>query len=318
MKKVICIANQKGGVGKTTTAVNLAACLAIADQNVLLIDIDPQGNATTGLGLPKNGDSGNIYTALMEGGIKPEMIHDTAVDKLKAIPSTTDLYGAEIELVTFDRRERRLAILIDQISDDFDFVLIDCPPSLGMLTLNALTACDSVLIPIQTEYYALEGLTQLDRTINMVRDAFNPELAVEGILFTMVDGRTTLSRQVMEEVRHYYKDTVLETAIPRNIRLSEAPSHGKPVILYDVRSKGSESYIDLAHELIKKNKDDLMACEIAAKNPSQGEEENSDGEEHIIEIKDVEVIEEAPGGHQPESGAERIGIETDRSETEER
>ena len=258
MKKVICVANQKGGVGKTTTAVNLAACLAVADQDVLLIDIDPQGNATTGLGLPKGSDKADIYTALIEGRLDPDMIHDTAVDRLKAIPSTTDLYGAEIELVTFEERERRLLNLIEQVSDDFDFVLIDCPPSLGMLTLNALTASDSVLVPVQTEYYALEGLSQLDKTISMVRNAFNPKLKLEGIIFTMVDGRTTLSRQVMSEVKDYYGDDVLTTAIPRNVRLSEAPSHGKPIILYDVRSKGSDSYIDLAHELIDKNREELV------------------------------------------------------------
>lgn len=258
MKKVICIANQKGGVGKTTTAVNLAACLAIADQNVLLLDIDPQGNATTGLGLPKNSDGANIYTAIMEGKIEPEMLRDTVVDRLKAIPSTTDLYGAEIELVTFERREYRLSALIEQISDDFDFVIIDCPPSLGMLTLNSLTAADSVIVPLQTEYYALEGLAQLDKTIGRVRDAFNPKLKIEGILFSMVDNRTTLSRQVMAEVKNYYGDNLFVTVIPRNVRLSEAPSHGKPIILYDVHCKGSDAFIDLANELIKKNKQEFL------------------------------------------------------------
>lgn len=254
MKRVICVANQKGGVGKTTTTVNLGACLAVADQNVLILDIDPQGNATTGLGLSKNNGAANIYTALMEGEIEPSMICDTAVDRLKAIPSTTDLYGAEIELVTVDNRERRLLELIQQVEDDFDFVLIDCPPSLGMLTINALSASDSVVIPLQTEYYAMEGLSQLDRTIGKIRDAFNPELRIEGILFTMVDGRTVLSQQVIKEVRDHYGDLVFKTVIPRNIRLSEAPSHGKPIILYDFKSKGADSYIDLAHELIKNHK----------------------------------------------------------------
>lgn len=254
MKKIIAVANQKGGVGKTTTAVNLAACLAIADQNVLLVDIDPQGNATTGLGLPKaDGDSNNIYAALMEGAITPSMIFDTAVDRLKAIPSTTDLYGAEIELVSFERREYRLAELIEKVSGQFDFVLIDCPPSLGILTLNAFTAADSVLAPIQTEYYALEGLSQLVKTVSRVRDAFNPTLEIEGLLFTMVDVRTTLSNQVMEEVKNHFGELVFNTVIPRNIRLSEAPSHGKPIILYDPKSKGSDAYIDLAHELIGRN-----------------------------------------------------------------
>jgi len=254
MKRVICVANQKGGVGKTTTTVNLGACLAVADQNVLLLDIDPQGNATTGLGLPKNQGDANIYTALMEGKITPSMIYDTAVDRLKAIPSTTDLYGAEIELVTVENRERRLLELIQQVEDDFDFVLIDCPPSLGMLTINALSASDSVVIPLQTEYYAMEGLSQLDKTIGRIRDAFNPELKIEGILFTMVDGRTVLSQQVIKEVRDHYGDLVFTTVIPRNIRLSEAPSHGKPIILYDFKSKGADAYIDFAHELIQNHK----------------------------------------------------------------
>jgi len=254
MKKVICVANQKGGVGKTTTAVNLGACLALADRNVLLIDIDPQGNATTGLGLPKNGDGHNVYNALINGVISPEMVHGTAVDRLKAIPSTTDLYGAEIELVTFENREKRLLKLIEQVDESFDFVLIDCPPSLGMLTLNALTASDSIIIPLQTEYYAMEGLSQLDRTIGMVRRAFNPDLKIEGILFTMVDGRTVLSQQVMKEVRDFYGGSVFTTIIPRNIRLSEAPSHGMPIVLYDFKSRGADAYIDLANELIQNNK----------------------------------------------------------------
>ncbi len=280
MKKVICIANQKGGVGKTTTTVNLGACLAVADQNVLLVDIDPQGNASTGLGLDKSGGDETIYTALIEGTITPGMIQDTAVDKLKAIPSTTDLYGAEVELVTFEAREQRLLRLIEQVSDDFDFVLIDCPPSLGMLTLNALTAADSVLIPIQTEFYALEGLSQLSRTIEMVRDAYNPQLEIEGILFTMVDGRTTLSQQVMTEVKKYYGDQVFVTTIPRNIRLSEAPSHGKPIILYDTKSKGADAYIDLAHEMIANHKRNIAtAMALSPEMVAEDDDDRSTDEE---------------------------------------
>ncbi|MDH5477925.1 MAG: ParA family protein [Nitrospinota bacterium] len=254
MKKVICVANQKGGVGKTTTAVNLGACLAFADQSVLLIDIDPQGNATTSLGHFKSEGNDNVYHAIMEGTVFPSMILDTAVDKLRLIPSTPDLYGAEIELVNMENRERRVEALVDQISDEYDFVIIDCPPSLGMLTLNALTASDSVIVPLQTEYFAMEGLSRLDYTISRVREVFNPELELEGILFTMVDGRTTLSQQVINEVKDYYGDRVFTTTIPRNIRLSEAPSHGKPIILYDFKSKGADAYVDLARELIENNK----------------------------------------------------------------
>ncbi len=288
MKKVICIANQKGGVGKTTTAVNLSACLALADQNVLLLDIDPQGNATTGLGLPKNDDGANIYDALMEGVVEKAMIHDTAVDRLKAIPSTTDLYGAEIELVTFENREQRLLRLIQQVDEDFDFVLIDCPPSLGMLTLNALTAADSIVIPLQTEYYAMEGLSQLDKTIARVRDAFNPELKIEGILFTMVDGRTVLSHQVIKEVRDFYGDSVFTTIIPRNVRLSEAPSHGMPIILYDFKSKGADAYIDLANELIRNNKSVINS--VVKDNAASGPGDRQDVEEVALEANTEENL----------------------------
>ena len=253
MNKVFCITNQKGGVGKTTTAVNLGACLAIADQKVLIIDIDPQGNATTGLGLKKTGDGANIYNALISGRIDKKMIHETAVDGLFAIPSTTDLYGAEVEMVTFEKREFRLTRLVEQVADDFDYIIIDCPPSLGMLTLNGLVAADTTLVPIQTEYYALEGLSQLTKTVGLVSDSFKPGLTIGGIIFTMVDGRTTLSNQVMSEVKSFFGDVVFKTTIPRNIRLSEAPSHGKPIILYDFKSKGAFAYIELARELIKRN-----------------------------------------------------------------
>jgi chromosome partitioning protein len=249
MKKVIAVTNQKGGVGKTTTAVNLSASLALGGENVLLLDIDPQGNASSGLGLQKPDDNANMYKALMDGIVESSMIIDTAVDRLKAIPSSTDLYGAEIELVSFENRENRLLGLIEQIKADFDYIIIDCPPSLGILTLNALSAADSVIIPLQTEYFALEGLSQLDRTISMVRDAFNPDLTIEGILFTMVDSRTVLSQQVMKEVKDYYGKRVFTTIIPRNVRLSEAPSHGVPIIVYDDRSKGADAYMDLAIEL---------------------------------------------------------------------
>lgn len=254
MSRIYALANQKGGVGKTTTAVNLGACLAFADQNVLLMDIDPQGNATTSLGHFKSQDERNIYRAIVDGVIHPSMILDTQVDKLRLIPSTPDLYGAEIELVNMENREYRVQALVDQISDEFDFVIIDCPPSLGMLTLNALTASNSVIVPLQTEYFAMEGLSRLDYTISRVRETFNPDLQLEGILFTMVDGRTVLSQQVINEVKGYYGERVFTTTIPRNIKLSEAPSHGKPIILYDFKSKGADAYVELAQELIVNNK----------------------------------------------------------------
>lgn len=282
-------------MGKTTTAVNVGACLAVADQNVLLIDIDPQGNATTGLGLSKADDGeNNIYSALMEGEITDAMVFDTAVDRLKAIPSTTDLYGAEIELVSFENREKRLAQIIDKVTDKYDFVIIDCPPSLGLLTLNALTAADSVLAPIQTEYYALEGLSQLVRTIDRVKGAFNPALSIEGLLFTMVDGRTTLSNQVMEEVKNHFGDAVFETVIPRNIRLSEAPSHGKPIILYDVKSKGADAYVDLAYEIIKRNK--------GAFRKAQAVQEQM-GPPRAEEVESPALVEAQTGSIEPEAMA---------------
>jgi chromosome partitioning protein len=264
MKKIICVANQKGGVGKTTTTVNLGACLALADQDILIIDLDPQGNATTGLGVNKSDYDdveSNLYTAIIEGRIENSMICDTAVDRLKIIPSSTDLYGAEVELVTLENREKKLVDLLDQVVNDFDFVLIDCPPSLGMLTLNALTAADTVLVPIQTEFYALEGLSQLSKTVDMVQDNLNPGLVIGGILFTMVDGRTTLSKQVINEVKQYFPEVVFETTIPRNVRLSEAPSHGQPIILYDIRSKGADAYVDLANEIIARFKKETSDME---------------------------------------------------------
>jgi chromosome partitioning protein len=254
--RVICIANQKGGVGKTTTAVNLSASIAVAEKNVLLIDIDPQGNSTSGVGFSKEGPHETIYQALLRGSGLKETIQKTEIPYLDVVPSNTDLIGAEIELVQEKDRERKLERLIKEVEQSYDFIFIDCPPSLGLLTINSLTAAHSVLIPLQCEYYALEGLSQLLKTIHLIKRALNPKLTIEGILLTMFDSRNNLSHQVAQEVRTYFKGKVFETIIPRNIRLSEAPSHGKPILSYDIHSKGAESYFNLAKEILADGKID--------------------------------------------------------------
>lgn len=254
MSKVIAISNQKGGVGKTTTSVNLAACLATLGKKVLLIDIDPQGNTTSGLGINKADVSGCIYDILINEVGPEEVIVPTAIDGLFLIPATIQLAGAEIELVPTISRELRLKKAINSVRDRYDYVIIDCPPSLGILTINSLTASDSVLIPIQCEYYALEGLSQLLNTIRLVQKHLNTSLQIEGVLLTMLDARTNLGLQVIEEVKKYFQQKVYETIIPRNVRLSEAPSHGQAIIAYDSRSKGAEVYLDLAKEVISYEK----------------------------------------------------------------
>jgi chromosome partitioning protein len=254
MGKVIAVSNQKGGVGKTTTCINLAASLAILGKNVLLIDFDPQGNSTSGLGLVPNECQRNIYHSLI--GDKPisDQIYPTPIKRLKLIPANIDLTGAEVELVDTDERESRLRKEIGQIKDDYDYVFIDCPPSLGLLTVNSLVAADSILIPLQCEYYAMEGMSQLLVTIDLVKKGFNPEMVIEGILPTMFDVRNNISKQVIEEVKMHLQEYVFKTIIPRNVRLCEAPSFGKPAFLYDRTSKGTISYLKLAKELIEKHK----------------------------------------------------------------
>lgn len=251
MGRIIAIANQKGGVGKTTTSVNLSACLAYLGKKVLLIDIDPQGNASSGLGVKKGDLESCIYDVIINDEDIKDVIHQTAIENLYIVPATISLAGAEIELVSMVSREVRLKKSVQEIKNNFDYIIIDCPPSLGLLTVNALTAADAIIIPVQCEYYALEGLSQLLSTVRLVQKHLNKSLVIDGVLLTMLDARTNLGLQVIDEVKRYFQDKVYRSIIPRNVRLSEAPSHGKPVLLYDAKSRGSEAYLEFAREVIK-------------------------------------------------------------------
>ena len=253
MGRIIAIANQKGGVGKTTTAINLAACLAEAGKKILLIDCDPQGNATSGLGIDKDHLENSIYEVLLdECGIRQAMQAVDGVENLTVLPSNVNLAGAEVELLEVEDKEYILSNTVDYIRDDYDYILIDCPPSLNILTVNAMTTADSVLVPIQCEYYALEGISQLIHTVELVQERLNPDLTLDGVVFTMYDARTNLSADVVASVRENLNTKVYNTIIPRNVRLAEAPSHGLPIHLYDSRSSGAESYRNLAREVIER------------------------------------------------------------------
>ncbi|HDJ34258.1 MAG TPA: ParA family protein [Bacteroidetes bacterium] len=253
MGKVIAMANQKGGVGKTTTAINLGASLGALEHKVLVIDADPQANATSGLGLDTKNIKTSIYECLIEGTNPRDILLDTEIEGLQLLPSHIDLVGAEIEMLNMPNREKMLKQVVSKVKDDYDIVLIDCSPSLGLLTVNALTAADSVIIPVQCEYFALEGLGKLLNTIKIIQNRLNPDLVIEGFLLTMYDARLRLANQVVEEVRKHFQDMVFETIVQRNIKLSEAPSFGKPALLYDANSRGTVNYLNLARELLQKN-----------------------------------------------------------------
>ncbi len=254
LANIIAVANQKGGVGKTTTSVNVSACLAYLGKRVLLVDIDPQGNATSGVGIEKGNIEHCVYNILVDDMEPEEIIQQTIVENLYVIPSTIQLAGAEIELVPTISREVRLKRALMKVEKNYDYIIIDCPPSLGLLTINSLTAANAVLIPVQCEYYALEGLSQLLNTVRLVQKHLNTDLKIEGVLLTMLDARTNLGIQVIEEVKKYFQEKVYRAIIPRNVRLSEAPSHGKPIIVYDPKSRGAEVYLELAKEVLGNGK----------------------------------------------------------------
>ena len=255
MGRIIAIANQKGGVGKTTTAINLSSCLAETGKKVLAIDLDPQGNMTSGLGVDKSELENTVYELMLDECSIKESMTETVMENLELIPSNVNLAGAEIELLGINEKEYILKNAVDYIRDDYDYIIIDCPPSLNMLTINAMTTADSIIVPIQCEYYALEGLSQLIHTIDLVQERLNPDLSIDGVVFTMYDARTNLSVQVVDNVKNNLQTTIYNTIIPRNIRLAEAPSHGLPINLYDSKSAGTESYRMLAKEVMERKED---------------------------------------------------------------
>lgn len=274
MIKVISICNQKGGVGKTTTSINLAASLAAAEKRTLLVDMDPQGNTTSGVAIDKHAVEQSIYDVLIGNANLEDVAVQTELSYLKVVPANVHLVGAELELAATVSRETKLLAAISKVRDSYDYILIDCPPSLGLLTINALTASDGVLIPVQSEYYALEGMTDLLRTVELVKQSLNPELELVGILLTMFDKRNNLARQVSDEIYKHFKEKVFNTVVPRNVRLSEAPSHGRPILLYDIKSIGAASYLELANEVI------LRTPTVLEKQSSQGVENDERSPSH--------------------------------------